>query len=1490
MAYTTKRPTGLSIKRSGAYFVCTWKIGDEDYSQGQSFQWRVPGGKWKNVVIGNATTQKTITIDTSKWYPYRKPRIPSIIVRIRGRRGRFDGKNPVVSAWTQKEYDVQLPPRPTLTATLSSSQNNVTTFAWDTSTSNDSYKWCSRCQYQTALVTRGTVSGEEVPHSAWSAPVAVATSDSVAITEDSSTINKGTAYIRWFRVRSQGPQGFSEWVYAKHIYAVPYQTKNVKASARMTDAGGYLCTATWKTSKDVLHPVSAINVQYLITIPAEGMTCPDGVSWTEAMTLAYKDGSDAAAFSVDNVVGTDQCLFVRINTVHDRNITYGNATLVASGPLATPTNLSVTADDSTHMAAVTATNASQVPDAYMAVVFKSKDEPNGCVVGIIPHGQTQVTVTCPAWSSQNDIQFGVYAVVGDYTVTTRADGVGSYAIDALAKSAMQTYGGTVPAAPETVTVEQTATAGNVRVTFKWSWALATMAELSWADHEDAWESTDEPNTYIVSRLHASQWTISGLETGRTWYVRVRLASGAGNDVTYGAYSDIVSIDLSSAPSVPILSLSSAVITEDGVVTASWAYTSTDGTGQESADIAEVVNGVYSVFAEVASEQTITLSGMGWQSGEVHHLAVRVTSESGKQSAWSDPVSVTVAEPITAEITQTSLVEETVEENPRTFTGAMVSYESEIAGSPVTSLKVNLDPVQDGTGAPSPSNVRPISGYDSVKVARMGKNLCAPFADSTGSANGIDYTFTDNVIEVSGTTTKANADTPDKYLGGANPVPIILRQGVTYTASLVGKVEASNSVRLMLKNEGTLKLYYNSDNGIWTFTPETTQEINQVSLCFPTSGTVVDIEAKLQIEVGDRATSYEEYSGDVYNIFLTPTGENLFDINTVFADTSKFTIENGTVSGTATNFSNAPYSIPSSLVGKKLKFSVNATLGATPNHVRVSATVNGTAINGEWVEANTSGSSSVIFTPTSTSDVVRVVFGSSGSGVITISNVRLEEVNTVYGGTLDVISGELIIDRASVVMDGSSDEGWYVMTTANIFRANAFTPTPASGATAEDFANHPIVSNCTNTSRYNYNTMKDAYPCVSFNDQGRLYLAISADTTTIEQALAWLAQNNLQLVYYLAEPQTIQLTPQQIASLLGNNNMWSDAGSLEVTVADEVRDICSLTEMPLSVTVEGAGEGGVTSVIIERSEDYHVDRPDETEYDGYEGETICIYTQTGEGQIVFGLEDLLGRFDDEASYRIIATVQDGLGQSAEVTLPFEVHWTHQAIMPTATVSILTDDMAAVITPTAVNPAEGDVCDIYRLSVDKPELIYPDAEFGTAYVDPYPAIGDFGGHRVVYKTANGDYITATNHLAWADYSDGFSSDSNIIDFDEGQVLVEFNTDLSHSWSKDFKETKYLGGSVKGDWNPAVSRTGTFSGVCTTSDADTIELMRRLAVHAGVCHVRTKDGSSYAADVQVGESYAQDTAHKIITFNLSITRIDSEGYDGMTLEEWRQTHAVE
>ena len=175
-----------------------------------------------------------------------------------------------------------------------------------------------------------------------------------------------------------------------------------------------------------------------------------------------------------------------------------------------------------------------------------------------------------------------------------------------------------------------------------------------------------------------------------------------------------------------------------------------------------------------------------------------------------------------------------------------------------------------------------------------------------------------------------------------------------------------------------------------------------------------------------------------------------------------------------------------------------------------------------------------------------------------------------------------------------------------------------------------------------------------------------------------------------------------------------------------------------------------------------------------------------------------------------------------------------------------------------------------------------------MDPYPAIGRFAGHRIVYRTIDGDYITEENELAWLDLTaedgDALDIDYAIVDFNGEQIFVRYNMDLSNAWTKDFKETKYLGGSITGDWNKAVSRTGSVNAVTVvTEDPQTVEAVRRLAAYPGICHIRMQDGSSFACDIQVNDSMTYQQAGKIYTYGLNITRVDTEDLDGLTYDEW-------
>ena len=409
------------------------------------------------------------------------------------------------------------------------------------------------------------------------------------------------------------------------------------------------------------------------------------------------------------------------------------------------------------------------------------------------------------------------------------------------------------------------------------------------------------------------------------------------------------------------------------------------------------------------------------------------------------------------------------------------------------------------------------------------------------------------------------------------------------------------------------------------------------------------------------------------------------------------------------------------------------------------------------------------------------------------------------------------------------------------------------------------------------------------------LAWTYETTdTTDQALAVIYDNGVELTRVENNAQRISITPAWLyntshsltvrtTSKSGQISALSDAVTINVAARPTISPLATsitsgisagiLTDLPIVIEVEGAGEGGQTTIKIERLKDYFVERPDESVTEGYDGETIYAISYSGEEEITITADDLVGSFDDGGEYRLTAIIQDSVGQKASAFLDFVVAWTHQAEAPTATVVPNDTDLTAKITATApATYVAGDTVDIYRLSADKPELIVKGGTYGKSYIDPYPASN--GGYRFVDVTANGDYTTADG-IAWIDKPCALTLDDAIIDFNGQQLVIPYNLELQNSWDKDFSETKYLNGHIVGDWNAAVSRSGSINTVLLRNDAR-IGIIRDLAVWNGICHVRTPDGSSYSANVSVSENGNYST--KAVSYNFDITRVDPEGYEAI------------
>ena len=1268
--YKTKAPSGLKLTRKGNAVILEWKISDSDYSAGEYVYrdihtWK---RKLKAVKKGKKTVKKyvgisdkdhheqwvnarstsfTTTINTKKYYPHTKLFLTNLSFGVQGKRANFQQNStnyyPSWSDITKLSKKVEKPRAPKVYSALSSTNYNVSVFTWNEVDANTSFHWFTDFERETIL--KQDCSEKNGSKISWTGATSyTGSSRSHTVTEDSAIFKGFYSYTRWYRVRCRGPRGESDWKYAKHVYAIPAPAKNVtaKVDARNEARGYYRVNVSWTADATNAHPIDSTTIEYLSTTPNTKRTTekdkngvqyshtelipPTMSSGTSVGVIKDTGGKDAIVFSVPAQSDEDKCIVVRVNTKHDNNVYNGETTYVTGsfGKLAKPEIDSIgTVDPTTGRVLIQATNKSEVPNTHLAILYKTIADPSDVkVIGIIPSGKNEATVILPPSYKDGEYKIGVYARCGDYSPVRPTESEPTYfnLSNGIITSGTTWGDGAVPMPPQSLELSSPSI-GTIRVKWDWSWRDATGTELSWSDHEDAWESTDEPTTYVVNNTSASVWNIHGLSIG-TWYVRARLFRTTGDMTVYGAYSEIFSIKLSSAPSIPSLTLSESVITETGEVTCYWAYISTDGTEQQQAEICEATkqeDGSFAygnVIARSSTMQYVTILAeeQGWKSGEIHYLAVRVTSASGETSeGWSSPVAVTIA----------NKVDITVR---------------------ATSLDVYSETIED---------------QDEQVVNRYNVLSKLPFYISFGLAE--PYVKSEDVTVVEG------------------------------------------------------KTYYIKENDQYISPPE-----------------------------------FKPDPSPYYEKIVTPLSYD-----------------------------------PSSF---------------------------------GYYEVDPEDDLAYILTEDTSWDYAKTYYSRIGEGT--------EEDPYTY---------------------------------------EEVTPLP--------------------TERIEYVLTADT----NWDDLKEYYFRSGSDT--------------------FEDPYIYSIVTKPIES----------PANLDYYEYQDVE--------------------GEATLIIERAESYHVLRPDDGEYDGFEGETIAIINQTNGGTTYFEQEDLIGVLDDGAAYRLLVSIVDTYGQVSEAEpVEFIVHWAHQAVIPNAEVETFDEDIYATIRPIAptgyelttdtsviedkkyfTRSGEGteespyiytevenpsgdpeeqgyyqlydysqDRCNIYRLSTDAPQLIVADAEFGTKYVDPYPTLKSFGGYRVSYKTVNGDYITDDNRLAISDYTDPDEHQIDrfltIIDFNRDRVILPYDLELSNSWSKDFTETKYLGGSVQGDWNPAVSRTGS---VRTTTivfeDPDTIRAMRRLADYPGICHIRTPDGSNYTANVNISEDRENKMIGQIAKFSLDITRVDPEDLDGKTYASW-------
>ena len=323
----------------------------------------------------------------------------------------------------------------------------------------------------------------------------------------------------------------------------------------------------------------------------------------------------------------------------------------------------------------------------------------------------------------------------------------------------------------------------------------------------------------------------------------------------------------------------------------------------------------------------------------------------------------------------------------TASGAIASFSDGADGVPVKSLTVDIEPVQSGSGDPSPDNVRPISGHTSAVVTRCGKNL-----------------FDGELLNGYYDTASGEFASSSNWRASKK---IRCKPNTTYVMS--GSTHATggySGASLFWDESGNYLGYRGTGNNFASYP-------NSAWMAFYTGApTVTDT---MQVEEGSIASTYEAYEGQTVTIDLD---------------------------------------------------------------------------------------------------------------------------GTRYGGTLNVETGVLTVDRKYRLLNGVNGDG--VTYNSNGHTTN--TTRAFVRITDKAYGTNNMIS-----SSFSYQASGDSVGMMNGRATGdgiEFYLNASVPNTE-EGVKAWFAENQTDLVYELATPFTVQLTANEISTVLGQNNIWSDAGDTNV---------------------------------------------------------------------------------------------------------------------------------------------------------------------------------------------------------------------------------------------------------------------------------------------------------------------------------------------------------
>ena len=475
-----------------------------------------------------------------------------------------------------------------------------------------------------------------------------------------------------------------------------------------------------------------------------------------------------------------------------------------------------------------------------------------------------------------------------------------------------------------------------------------------------------------------------------------------------------------------------------------------------------------------------------------------------------------------------------------YSGPVASFHCPTEAT-IRSLKVHFSPKQEGSGTPSPENVREIVGWDGVEVQQSGKNLWGGSAMKEAIENVFPIISTENNVITYSNSWASQADGSVLFstFKPNTQYTLILTYSkstnvYTHIAFLYsdGSFTMHNRVAPDNPNTKTTEIYVSKADKTLTAIIRKADEYSNVTLYCDESGLFEGIRTK---------SEFEPYHGSTTNYEFGVLGKNKFDVSKLSAEKEAWTIDILDLPPATYTMSSNKGTVADTSIYMYFRITGNSTL-SNANVVYSEHSVTLTIEKGQTAE--------IVYRRSSGTNLYSDYNWQIELGSTATTYEPYDPNHTVYGGWVDLVSGEVQEEWIKINIPVTQTLGGQLngynrdISTERYFQISS----PSLGTHQALLSNKAISANCRNDNEQ-FRIGPDGTSLIHYALPNSTLGITTSDTVDDRNSkiIAWLTENPIEVVYNLKNPNTYNLPPNssELKTFLSQNNIWSNADYVEV---------------------------------------------------------------------------------------------------------------------------------------------------------------------------------------------------------------------------------------------------------------------------------------------------------------------------------------------------------